>query len=159
MPLLIQNNLSPCLTFSLVHCSHVTYLAYRDTACQSSELVCRHLSLSCLLYFSVRLRAYISCQLSNQGAPISWPQNLMPCTAPGTWNGLITNHYQQTYGANINKQVGKLPIKTGWRDASLAFCKIAKAFKHNTICDSNGIQTYNYLVRKRTINHFAKLTK
>ena len=52
-----------------------------------------------------------------------------------------------------------MPIKTGWRDASLAFCKIAKAFKHNTICDSNGIQTYNYLVRKRKINHFAKLTK
>ena len=26
--------------------SHVTYLAYQDTAYQSSELVCQHLSLS-----------------------------------------------------------------------------------------------------------------
>ena len=52
-----------------------------------------------------------------------------------------------------------MPIKTGWRDAPLAFCNLAKAFKHNTVCESSGIQTSNNLVRKRTLNHFAKLTK
>ena len=31
-PLLNQNNLSPCLTFSLLHCSHITYLAHQDAA-------------------------------------------------------------------------------------------------------------------------------
>ena len=58
-----------------------------------------------------------------------------------------------------HKQAGQLPIKTGWRDAPLAFCSLAKAFKHNAICDSNGIQTHNHLVRKGTLNHFAKLAK
>ena len=52
-----------------------------------------------------------------------------------------------------------MPIKTGWRDAPLAFCNLEKAFKHSTICDSNRIQTHNHLVGKRTLNHFAKLTK
>ena len=42
----------------------------------------QHLSLSCLLYFWVLLPAYISCQLSTQEAPVSWPQNFMPCTTP-----------------------------------------------------------------------------
>ena len=48
-PLLNQSNLSPCLTFSLLHCNHVTYLTHQDTAYQSSELMCYHFSLSCLL--------------------------------------------------------------------------------------------------------------
>ena len=61
--------------------------------------------------------------------------------------------------ANTYEQVEKLPIKTGWRDALLAFRNLAKAFKHNTTCDSNGIQAHNYLVRKRTLNHFSKLAK
>ena len=87
-PLLNQNNLSPCLTFSLLHCRHITYLTHQDTAYQSSDLVCHHLSLSCLLYFWVSLPAYISCQLSSQEATLSWPQNLMPCT---TWDGLMAN--------------------------------------------------------------------
>ena len=52
-----------------------------------------------------------------------------------------------------------MSIKTGWRDTPLTFCNLAKAFKHNTICDSNSIQTHNHLVRKRTLNHFAKLAK
>ena len=52
-----------------------------------------------------------------------------------------------------------MPIKTGWWDASLTFCNLAKALKHNTICDCNSIQTHNHLVRKRTLNHFAKLAK
>ena len=71
-----------------------------------------------------------------------------------TWNGL-------TDRANTFKQVGKFPLKRdGWRDAPLAFCNLAKAFKHNTICDSNGIQTHNHLVRKRTlVNDFTKLVK
>ena len=50
-------------------------------------------------------------------------------------------------------------LKTGWRDSLLVFCNLAKAFKHNAICDSSGIQTHNHLVRKRTLNHFAKLAK
>ena len=52
-----------------------------------------------------------------------------------------------------------MPIKTGWRDAPLAFCNLARAFKHNAICGSNSIQTHNHLVCKRTINHFAKMAK
>ena len=48
-----------------------------------------------------------------------------------------------------------MPIKTGWRDAPLAFCNLAKHV--NIICGSNSIQTHNYLVRKRT--KFAKLAK
>ena len=52
-----------------------------------------------------------------------------------------------------------MPIKTGWRDAPLAFCNLPKAFKHNTICDINSIQTHNHLARKRTLNCFAKLAK
>ena len=52
-----------------------------------------------------------------------------------------------------------MSIKTGWQDAPVAFCNLAKTFEHNTICDSNGIQTHNHLVRKRTLNHFAKLAK
>ena len=58
-----------------------------------------------------------------------------------------------------HKQVGQLPIKTGWQDAPLRFYNLAKAFKHNTLCESNGIQTHNHLVRKQTLNHFAKLAK
>ena len=88
-PLLNQNNLSPCLTFSLLHCRHVTNLMHQDNTYQSSELVCDHLSLSCFLYFWLILPAYISYQLSCQEAALSWPQNLMPCT---TWNGLMTTH-------------------------------------------------------------------
>ena len=83
-PLLNQNNLSPSLTFSLFHCSHVTYLNHQDISNQPNELVCHRLSLSCLLYFWVHLPAYISCLLSSQKAPLSWPRNLMPCTPPGT---------------------------------------------------------------------------
>ena len=45
-PLLNQNKFSPCLTFSLLHCSRVTYLTHQDTAYQSEELVCHHPSLS-----------------------------------------------------------------------------------------------------------------
>ena len=52
-----------------------------------------------------------------------------------------------------------MPIKTVWRDSPLAFCNLAKAFKHNAICDSSGIQAHNHLVHKRTLNHFAKLAK
>ena len=52
-----------------------------------------------------------------------------------------------------------MPIKSGWRDVPLAFCNLAKAFKHNTVCDSNSIQTHNELVRKRTLYHFTKLAK
>ena len=55
--------------------------------------------------------------------------------------------------------VGHFPIKTAWRGAPLAFCNIAKAFKHSTICDSNVIQTHNRLGRKRTLNVFSKLAK
>ena len=37
---------------------------------------------------------------------------------------------------------------------------LAISWKHfNTICCSNGIQTDNHLVRKRILNHFAKLAK
>ena len=53
----------------------------------------------------------------------------------------------------------EVPIKTGWRNAPLAFCNLAKTFKQSTIYDSNGIQTHNHLVCKRTLNHFAKLVK
>ena len=52
-----------------------------------------------------------------------------------------------------------MPVKTGWRDAPLAFCNLEKAFKHNIICDCNDIQTHNHLILKRTLNHFAKLAK
>ena len=82
-PLLNQNNLSPCLILSLLHCSHITYPAHQDTAYQSSELVHRQPSLSCLLYFWVHLPVYISCKLSFQEAPLLWSQNLMPCIPPG----------------------------------------------------------------------------
>ena len=58
-----------------------------------------------------------------------------------------------------HKQVEQLPIKTGWRDALLTFCSSAKVFKLITICDSNNIQIYNHLVRKRPLNPFAKLAK
>ena len=83
-PLLNQNNLSPCLTFSLLHCSHVTYLTYQDISYQSNELVYHLPSLSCLLYFWVHLPAYISIQLSSQETLLLWPQNFMLCTPPGT---------------------------------------------------------------------------
>ena len=53
----------------------------------------------------------------------------------------------------------EIPIKTGWQDAPLVFCNLKKAFEHNTICDSNGIQTCSHLVLKRTLNHFTKLVK
>ena len=53
----------------------------------------------------------------------------------------------------------EVPIKTGWRNAPLAFCNLTKTFKHSTIYDSNGIQTHNHLVCKRTLNHFAELVK
>ena len=69
-PLLNQKNISSCLTFSLLHCSHVTYLNHQDISNQSNELVCHRLSLSCLLYFCVHLPAYISCLLSSQKAPL-----------------------------------------------------------------------------------------
>ena len=127
---------------------------HQDTAYQSSDLACHNLSLSCLRYFWVSLPTYISCQLSSQKATLSWPQKLMPCT---TWNGQMTSQY--TDRANTYKQVGQFPIKTGWRDSPLVFCNLAKAFKHNTICDSSGIQTHNHLVPKRTLNYFAKLAK
>ena len=32
-------------------------------------------------------------------------------------------------------------------------------FKHNTLCNRDGIQTHNHSVRKWTLNHFAKLAK
>ena len=35
-PLLNQNNLSPCLTFSLLYCRHVTNLTHQDNTYQSS---------------------------------------------------------------------------------------------------------------------------
>ena len=44
---------------------------------------------------------------------------------------------------NTYKQVRQFPIKTGWQGAPLALCNLLKAFKHNTICDGNGIQTHN----------------
>ena len=50
-------------------------------------------------------------------------------------------------------------MKTGWRDAPLAFWNLEKTFKHNTIRDSNVIQTHNHLVPKRTLNNFVKLVK
>ena len=49
------------------------------------------------------------------------------------------------------KQEGQWSIKTGYRDAPLTFCNLAKAFKHNTICDSNGTQTHNHLVNEHSI--------
>ena len=67
-------------------------------------------------------------------------------------------HHLERTDDNTYKQVAQFTIKTGWRDSTLVFCNLAKAFKHNTICDSNGIQTHNHLVRKRTLNHFAKLS-
>ena len=66
---------------------------------------------------------------------------------------------QWTDRANTYKQVGQFPIKTGWRDSTLVFCNLAKAFKHNIVCDSIGIQAHNHLVRKRTLNHFAQLVE
>ena len=83
-PLLNQNKFSPCLTFSLLHCSHVTYLTYQDISYQSNELAYHLPSLSCLLYFWVHLPAYISIQLSSQETLLLWPQNFMLCTPPGT---------------------------------------------------------------------------
>ena len=68
-------------------------------------------------------------------------------------------HHLERTDDNTYKQVAQFTIKTGWRDSTLVFCNLAKAFKHNTICDSNGIQTHNHLVRKRTLNHFAKLVE
>ena len=50
-----------------------------------------------------------------------------------------------------------MSIKTGWQDAPLAFCNLAKAFKRNTICESSSIQSHNHLVHNRTLNYFAKL--
>ena len=49
-------------------------------------------------------------------------------------------------------------IKTGWRDAPLAFCNLAKTFKCNTICESSGIQTHNHLDHNNT-QPFSKLAK
>ena len=45
---------------------------------------------------------------------------------------------------NTYKQVGQFPIKTGWRDSTLVFCNLTKAFEHNIVCDSSGIQRHNH---------------
>ena len=50
-------------------------------------------------------------------------------------------------------------MKTGWQDSTLVFCNLAKAFEHKTLCGSSSIQTHNHLVRKRELNHFAKLAE
>ena len=71
---------------------------------------------------------------------------------------LITPNHQPP-PIPIHKKVGQFLIKTGWRGAPLAFCNLANAFKHNTIRDSNGIQTHNHLVRKQTFDVFTKLAK
>ena len=67
--------------------------------------------------------------------------------------------FSRLIGPTYIKKAGQFPIKTGWQDSTLVFCNLGKAFKHNTICDSSGVQTHNHLVCKRTLNHFAKMTE
>ena len=83
-PLLNQKNLLPYFVFSLLHCSHFTCLNHQATAYKSSLFLYHHLSLSSLLCFCLGLPAYMPYQLSSQEKPLSWPQNLMPYTPPGT---------------------------------------------------------------------------
>ena len=56
-----------------------------------------------------------------------------------------------------HKQVGQLPIKTGWWDAHLGFCNLSKACRQNMW--QQRYSNPQSLSRKRTLNHFAKLAK
>ena len=53
------------------------------------------------------------------------------------WGGLITNHLVDWYDQGILLQIGQLPIKAWWRDVSLTFCNLEKAFKHYYIFGSH----------------------
>ena len=44
--------------------------------------------------------------------------------------GTVNKPFSRQIGPT-HKQVGQLPIKAGWQDASLGFCNLSKAFKHN----------------------------
>ena len=109
-------------------------------ACYISEYV--YLHIFCVKFL---LKKHLS-----RSHRISSPAHHLERTDNKTFSRLIG----QTYIASRT-----IPIKTGLRDASLEFCNLAKTFKHNTICDSNGIETHNHLVRKRTLDHFAKPVK
>ena len=69
------------------------------------------------------------------------------------------HHLERTDNKPLTGLIEQLPIKIGWLDAPLTFYNLTKAFRHNTICDSNGIWVHNHLVRKWTINHFGKMVK
>ena len=109
-------------------------------ACYSSEYIYLH-----KFRVNFPLKRHLSC-----GHRISCPEQHLERTDRNPFSRLI---------GPIHKKVGQFLIKTGWRGAPFAFCNLANAFKHNTICDSNGIQTHNHLVRKQTFDVFSKLAK
>ena len=60
------------------------YYSRTDTACQPSQFISQHLSLSSLLQFQVCLHADISGSHSSHNAPPLWPRHVMSRTSRGT---------------------------------------------------------------------------
>ena len=90
-PLLNQNNLSPCLTFSLLHCSHVAYLNHQDISNQSNEsplfvMLAVFLSTFTGIYF-------VSTFFSKSTSLVATESHALHTT----WNGLITTDRTSLY--------------------------------------------------------------
>ena len=71
--------------------------------------------------------------------------------------------YKAKFGKNpllIRSEIGIFDILL--KDCTKKVLKLYKSvvienFKLASLCDSNGIRTHKHLVRKRTLNHLAKL--
>ena len=107
-PLLNQNNLSPSLTFSLLQCSHITYLTHQDTAYQSSELdiitsLCHVSYISEYIYLHIfRVNILLKRHLS-RGHRISCPAQHLERTDSKPSSRLI--------GPTHIKKQGNFPLK------------------------------------------------